>query len=57
MPTALTRNSRAGRKGNTELKAWTILTQLRRCPWRAGQIAKTILVCKLTKSKQDEKTQ
>jgi hypothetical protein len=32
-----------GERANAQLKAW-ILTRLRCCPWRAGQIAKAILV-------------
>jgi hypothetical protein len=33
-----------GERANAQLKAWKILTRLRCCPWRAGQIAKAILV-------------
>ena len=33
-----------GERANAQLKTWKILTRLRCCPWRAGQIAKAILV-------------
>ena len=33
-----------GERANAQLKAWKILARLRCCPWRAGQIAKAILV-------------
>jgi hypothetical protein len=33
-----------GEMENAQLKAWKILGKLRGCPWRAGQIAKAILV-------------
>jgi DDE superfamily endonuclease/Helix-turn-helix of DDE superfamily endonuclease len=33
-----------GERVNAQLKAWKILTRLRCCPWRTGQIAKAILV-------------
>jgi hypothetical protein len=33
-----------GERANAQLKAWKILGKLRCCPWRAGQIAKAILV-------------
>jgi hypothetical protein len=33
-----------GERANAQLNAWKILTRLRCCPWRAGQIAKAILV-------------
>jgi len=33
-----------GERANAQLKVWKILTRLRCCPWRAGQIAKAILV-------------
>jgi DDE superfamily endonuclease len=33
-----------GERANAQLKAWKILTRLRCCPWRAGQIAEAVLV-------------
>jgi hypothetical protein len=33
-----------GERANAQLKTWKILTRLRCCPWRAGQIAKAVLV-------------
>jgi DDE superfamily endonuclease len=33
-----------GERANAQLKAWKVLAKLRCCPWRAGQIAKAILV-------------
>jgi DDE superfamily endonuclease len=36
-----------GERANAQLKAWKILTRLRCCPWRAGQIAKAILVLQI----------
>jgi hypothetical protein len=34
----------SGERANTQLKTWKILTKLRCCPWRAGQLAKAIHV-------------
>jgi hypothetical protein len=31
-----------GERANAQLKAWEILSKLRCCPWRAGQLAKAI---------------
>jgi DDE superfamily endonuclease/Helix-turn-helix of DDE superfamily endonuclease len=31
-----------GERANAQLKVWKILTKLRRCPWRAGKLAKAI---------------
>jgi hypothetical protein len=31
-----------GERANAQLKQWKILTKLRCCPWRAGQLAKAI---------------
>jgi hypothetical protein len=44
-----------GERANAQLKAWKILTRLYCCRWRAGQIAKAILVLQAHKTKQDEK--
>ena len=33
-----------GERANAQLKSWRILRKLRCCPWRAGQLAKTIHV-------------
>lgn len=33
-----------GERANAQLKTWKILARLRCCPWRAGQIAKAVLV-------------
>lgn len=40
-----------GERANAQLKAWKILTRLRCCPWRAGQIAKAILVLQIHDTK------
>ena len=40
-----------GERANAQLKAWKILTRLRCCPWRAGKIAKAILVLQLHETK------
>jgi hypothetical protein len=29
-----------GERANAQLKSWRILRKLRRCPWRAGPLAK-----------------
>ncbi len=44
-----------GERANAQLKAWKILARLRCCPWRAGQIAKAILVLQAHETKHDEK--
>jgi hypothetical protein len=36
-----------GERANAQLKTWKILTKLRCCPWRAGQLAKAIDVLQL----------
>jgi hypothetical protein len=36
-----------GERANAQLKTWKILTKLRCCPWRAGQLAKAIHVLRL----------
>ena len=36
-----------GERANAQLKTWRILRKLRCCPWRAGQLAKTIHVLQL----------
>jgi hypothetical protein len=36
-----------GERANAQLKVWKILTKLRCCPWRAGEIAKAIHVLQL----------
>jgi DDE superfamily endonuclease/Helix-turn-helix of DDE superfamily endonuclease len=36
-----------GELANAQLKTWKTLTKLRRCPWRAGQLAKAIHVVQL----------
>ena len=36
-----------GERANAQLKTWKILTKLRCCPWRAGQLAKAIHVLQL----------
>ena len=33
-----------GERTNAQLKTWRILRKLRRCPWRAGHLAKAIHV-------------
>jgi len=33
-----------GERGNSQLKSWDILKQLRCCPYRAGEIARAVLV-------------
>jgi hypothetical protein len=33
-----------GERANAQLKSWRILRKLRRCPWRAGPLAKAIHV-------------
>jgi hypothetical protein len=40
-----------GERANAQLKAWKILARLRCCPWRAGQIAKAILVLQAHETK------
>jgi Helix-turn-helix of DDE superfamily endonuclease len=35
------------KRANAQLKVWKILTKLRCCPWRAGQLAKAIHVLQL----------
>ena len=40
-----------GERANAQLKAWTILTRLRCCPWRAGKIAKAILILQAHETK------
>jgi len=40
-----------GERANAQLKAWKILTRLRCCPWRAGQIAKAVLVLQVQELK------
>lgn len=40
-----------GERANAQLKAWKILTRLRCCPRRAGQIAKAILVLQAREAK------
>jgi hypothetical protein len=40
-----------GERANAQLKVWKILTRLRCCPWRAGQIAKAILVLQAHEAK------
>jgi hypothetical protein len=47
-PTRRTRSSAHPAKGRTpRLKTWKILTKLRCCPWRAGQLARAIHVLQL----------
>src|SRR5271169_4018643 len=36
-----------GERANVQLKTWKILTKLRCCPWRAGQLARAIHVLQL----------
>jgi len=36
-----------GEWANAQLKTWKILTKLRCCPWRAGQLAKAIHILQL----------
>ena len=36
-----------GERANAQPKTWKILTKLRCCPWRAGQLAKAIHVLQL----------
>jgi hypothetical protein len=36
-----------GERANAQLKTWNILDKLRRCPWRAGKLAKAIHVLQL----------
>src|ERR1700749_4111060 len=40
-----------GERANAQLKTWKILTRLRCCPYRAGQIAKAILVLQAHETK------
>jgi hypothetical protein len=40
-----------GERANAQLKDWKILTRLRCCPWRAGHIAKAILVLQTHETK------
>jgi hypothetical protein len=40
-----------GERANAQLKAWKILTRLRCCPWRTGQLAKAILVLQAQETK------
>jgi hypothetical protein len=40
-----------GERANAQLKAWKILTRLRCCPWRTGQIAKAILILQTHETK------
>jgi hypothetical protein len=44
-----------GERANAQLKTWKILTKLRCCPWRAGQLAKAIHVLRSAKHNQNEK--
>jgi DDE superfamily endonuclease len=44
-----------GERANAQLKTWRILRKLRCCPWRAGQLAKAIHVCRFARHKQDGK--
>ena len=44
-----------GERANAQLKTWRILRKLRCCPWRAGQLAKAIHVCRSARQTQDEK--
>jgi ethanolamine ammonia-lyase small subunit len=37
----------ADKRANAQLKTWKILTKLRCCTWRAGQLAKAIHVLQL----------
>jgi hypothetical protein len=41
---ALCRAAKVNIQANAQLKTWGILRRVRRCPWRAGQIAKAIHV-------------
>ncbi len=36
-----------GERANAQLKSWRIMRKLRCCPWRAGQLAKTIHVLQI----------
>jgi hypothetical protein len=36
-----------GERANAQLKTWRILRKLRCCPWRAGQLARTIHVLQI----------
>jgi hypothetical protein len=36
-----------GGRANAQIKTWKILTKLRCCPWRAGQLARAIHVLQL----------
>ena len=44
-----------GERANAQLKTWRILRKLRCCPWRVGQLAKAIHVCRSARQTQDEK--
>ena len=44
-----------GERANAQLKAWKILTRLRRCPAAQARSPKPSSFCKLTRSKPDEK--
>jgi hypothetical protein len=40
-----------GERANAQLKSWRILRKLRCCPWRAGQLAKSIYVVQIHETK------
>jgi DDE superfamily endonuclease/Helix-turn-helix of DDE superfamily endonuclease len=40
-----------GERANAQLKTWKILSRLRCCPWRAGQLAKAIHVLQVCEAK------
>ena len=40
-----------GERANAQLKTWKILTKLRCCPWRAGQLARAIHVLQIRETK------
>ena len=40
-----------GERANAQLKTWKILTRLRCCPYRAGQIARAVLVLQFQETK------
>ena len=40
-----------GERANAQLKTWKILSKLRCCPWRAGQLAKAIHVLQVREAK------
>jgi DDE superfamily endonuclease len=40
-----------GERANAQLKSWKILSKLRCCPWRAGQLAKAIHVLQVREAK------